>query len=295
LAVSHAQPQPAVLLAVPVHDEGERLAAFLADLAALSPGSGAPPTRVVVVDDGSRPATARLQAEAVEAAARRFVEAGSPHSIELRTCPGNQGKGAAIRMAWGAGEGARWLGFVDGDGAVPAREVWRVAAQLGQAPAFEALVAARLRGVGRRVQRAALRELQGRAFSLLVEAVLGLGLRDPQCGLKFFRAAWLAPILPALQERRWLLDLELLLLLARRGAMVAEEGIDWQESGRSKVLPGVDPLRMLVGLLQMRARLGWVRTRSVNVTDLPGACTAQRGPTLPVHAADSRRAGVGQE
>jgi dolichyl-phosphate beta-glucosyltransferase len=249
-------PRPAIRLVIPVHDEGPYLAAFLGELVEAAPGTGAPPTHLVVVDDGSEPVAAREQAESVAAAARHLAAAGSPHAVELGTGPGNQGKGAAIRLGWGAGDGAGWLGFVDGDGAVPAPEVWRLAAMLGGAPAFDVLVGARRSGAGREVRRKPFRDLQGRAFAAAVEAILGLGLHDPQCGLKLFRADLLAPLLPSLRERRWLLDLELLLALARGGARVAEEPIDWHERGRSRVVAGVDPLRMLAGLLLLRARLG---------------------------------------
>jgi len=242
-----------IRLVIPVHDEGARLVSFLSELAALARGASAPPTEVIVVDDGSGPASARLHAGAVAAAARRFADERSPHSITLVTAPENQGKGAAIRLGWGAG-GAAWLGFVDGDGAVPAAEVWRLATMLSAAPHLDALLGVRKRRAGRRVQRTPLRDLQGRVFARLVEAVLGLGLHDPQCGLKFFRAERIVALLPALEERHWLLDLEVLLTLARAGGRFLEEPIDWCETGHSKLIAVVDPLRMAMGLLRIRAR-----------------------------------------
>ena len=45
-------------------------------------------------------------------------------------------------------------------------------------------------------------------------------------------------------------------LLQRRGARCVEEPIDWADPGRSKIVPLLDPLRMLAGLLSMRRRLG---------------------------------------
>ena len=247
-------PPATVRLVVPVHDEGAHLAAFLEALVAAVPTAGAPATSFVVVDDGSAPPAAAIQAEAVAAAAARL--AGSPHAIALVMSPANLGKGAAIRLGWGNGDGAGWLGFVDGDGAVPAAEVWRLLGLVGEAATFDALLATRL-GPGRRhVRRAALRDLQGRAFALAADAVLGLGLHDPQCGLKLFRAARLAPLLPALEERRWLLDLELVLRLAGTGARLTEAPIDWMETSHSKLVAVIDPLRMLVGVVGLRRRLG---------------------------------------
>jgi dolichyl-phosphate beta-glucosyltransferase len=254
-------PSHPVLVAIPVHDEGPLLADFLGQLAALAPPDGAPATRLVVVDDGSRPEAARVQAEAVAEAAGALAAAGSPHAVELVRAPVNRGKGAAIRLGWGDGRGARWLGFVDGDGAVPAAEVWRLASLAVAGEPAAALLGARLRGAGRRVERTPLRDLQGRAFAAAVRATLGLRLRDPQCGLKLFRAERLAPHLGALREERWLLDLELLLQLTRAGDRLEEIPIDWRESSRSKVIAAVDPFRMLLGLLRLRRRLGTARRK----------------------------------
>jgi dolichyl-phosphate beta-glucosyltransferase len=247
---------PTLCLVVPVHDEGARLATFLQALVASAPDPGATSVQIVVVDDGSGPGAARLQADAVAEAALRLAAAASPHAITLITTPLNQGKGAAIRLGWSVEAGAEWMGFVDGDGAVPALEVWRLATRLAGAPTFDVLSGARLGQLGRRVQRTPLRRLQGRVFARAVEAVLGLGLQDPQCGLKLFRAERLRPLLPRLQEGRWLLDLELLLALSHAGARIVEESIEWRESGRSRLIAGLDPVRMLAGLFRLRARLG---------------------------------------
>jgi len=69
------------------------------------------------------------------------------------------------------------------------------------------------------------------------------------------RADLLRPLLDVLQEQRWLLDVELLVLLKRRGARFLEVPIDWEDFGGSKVVPGLDAARMFWGLLKLRRRL----------------------------------------
>ena len=81
------------------------------------------------------------------------------------------------------------------------------------------------------------------------------GCYDTQCGVKLFRASLLRPLLPELREERWLLDVELLALLARRHARILEVPIDWAEVGGSKITPGLDALRMFWGLTRLRRRL----------------------------------------
>lgn len=245
-----------VQLAIPVHDEGERFARFVLDLAAGAPTAYA--AEIVVIDDGSDPRALRVHEQAVAEAACRLRAANPHHRIRLVASGANRGKGATIRRGWGDGSGATWLGFVDGDGAAPASEVWRVASSLESRAPFDALLATRVRTRERLVRRTLFRGLQGRVFSGLVQRILDLGLGDPQCGLKFFRSSALAPLLVVLQEDRWLLDAEILLHLRNRGARLAEMPIDWTEGGKTGVRFLVDPLKMWVGLHGLRSRIGVV-------------------------------------
>jgi len=48
----------------------------------------------------------------------------------------------------------------------------------------------------------------------------------------------------------------LLALLKRAGARFREEPIDWSDPGDSKVVPGLDALRMAAGLWRLRRRMG---------------------------------------
>lgn len=246
-------PSADLLMVIPIRDEGEHFERFLRDLADCPP---APVTRFVVVDDGSTPEMSAIQARAIEAFRNRMREAGRPHRIELLVARVNGGKGLAIRRGWGDAAAARWLGFVDGDGAVPAREVWRLASSLDPAAPFDALLSSRVRTPGRSVTRKPLRALQGAVFARVANALLHLDVGDPQCGLKFFRADRLLPLLPVLRESRWSLDPELLLLLRRAGCDFREEPIDWAEHAASKVVFGVDAISMLWRLIRLRRRIG---------------------------------------
>ncbi|HSN13836.1 MAG TPA: glycosyltransferase [Anaeromyxobacteraceae bacterium] len=246
--------QPAdLLMIIPVRNEGERLQRFLSDLSECPP---LPVTEFVVVDDASGREAAELQVQGVAWFAERMRDAGRPHRIRLVVAPAHGGKGAAIRLGWGDGTAARWLGFVDGDGAVPAREVWRLATTLVPDPPFDALLGSRVRAPGRVVRRHLLRGLQGAAFARAANALLRIGVADPQCGLKLFRADRLRPLLPGLRERGWTLDPELLLLLRKAGGSLREAPIDWTEHGKSKVVFGIDAVRMLWQVLRLRRRLG---------------------------------------
>jgi dolichyl-phosphate beta-glucosyltransferase len=241
---------------MPAYNEGERLHTFLQDWATTACAFPHPHVTAVVVDDGSHEPKATAHQRAVEAAQRALTAGGAPHHVEYVRMPRNQGKGAAICFGWDSfGSSADWLGFIDSDGALPAREFWRLAAMLPSVSA-DAVCGSRIKMAGRTVERSMFRHLQGRTFATAVDELFHLGLYDTQCGLKFFRTSAVAPILPTLQETRWLLDVELLARLQRRGANVLEMPVDCHQHGASSLVVGVDSVKMFVRLIGLRRRLG---------------------------------------
>jgi hypothetical protein len=117
---------------------------------------------------------------------------------------------------------------------------------------------ARVRLLGRSIERSALRHYLGRMFATAASITLGLGIYDTQCGAKLFRAS---PAMQALFQEpfltRWLFDVEILarLIHARRGTRLPQvEDIvyefplhEWHDVAGSKVRPG-DFVRALFGL-----------------------------------------------
>jgi dolichyl-phosphate beta-glucosyltransferase len=244
-----------VTTVIPAFNEGDRLFTFLQDWAGA--GLAHPTLRVtaLVVDDGSRAQAAARQRQAVEAAADLLKRSGASHDVRYLGSDRNRGKGAAIRWGWSqADPGADWLGFVDADGALPAREYWRLAAALPSAPA-DVVCGSRIRMAGRTIERSLFRHLQGRVFATAVDGLFHFGFYDTQCGLKFFRAPLLRPILPVLREERWLLDVEVLARLQDAGARFMEIPVDCNQEGASSLVLGVDPAKMLVRLFRLRRRL----------------------------------------
>jgi len=255
-------PHTPVSIVIPAYDEGERLPVFLRAVVGRALATARPRLELIVVDDGSATEHARAHGAAVAEAAETLRQAGSPHRVRLVTQSRNQGKGAAIRRGWAeADPEAGWLGFVDADGSVCAVELIRLVDMLRPDARFDALCGARVRTAGRRVRRSLFRHLQGRMFALLVEGVFGLGLSDTQCGVKFARAERLRPLLATLREGGWLLDVEMLAALHRAGASLAEEAIDWADTGSSHVRFGVDAARMAWGLRALKRHLASAEPR----------------------------------
>jgi dolichyl-phosphate beta-glucosyltransferase len=246
---------PSLVTAIPAFNEGDRLHTFLQDLAATAHTIDSPRVTVVVVDDGSREIEAARHQQAVDAA-NCLLAARGVHQVRFLRSERNHGKGASIRFGWNSvGAEADWFGFVDGDGALPAREFWRLAAMLTNPPA-DVICGSRIKMSGHTIERSLFRHLQGRAFATAVDELFHLGHYDTQCGLKFFRASFLRPILPILQEDRWLLDVELLARLRQAGACSVEVPVDCFQRNGTTLIFGVDSAKMLVRLLQLRRKLG---------------------------------------
>lgn len=240
---------------VPAYNEGDGLCRFLEAWASEGSRCTSLAASLIVVDDGSDAQHDARQREGVAAAAGLLREAGSPHAISYVRSDRNRGKGASIRLGWSRADAdADWLGFIDGDGALPAREYWRVAALLGATDA-DALCGSRVKMAGREIERSLFRHLQGRVFATVVEEVFHLGFYDTQCGFKFFRESLLRPLLPRLQEQRWLLDIEVLDLMRAAGARFVEIPVDCYQRGGSSLVFAIDPLKMALRLLSLRRRL----------------------------------------
>lgn len=181
--------------------------------------------RVIVVDDGSRDATAS-----------RAAEAGAEVVRHVHNC----GKGAALRTGW---RRARELGFVwalclDGDGQHAPEDIpafLRCAERTGAA-----LV------VGNRMQQPGAmpwpRRQVNRWMSRRISRRAGQPLPDTQCGFRLMNLAAWATV--SLQTTRFEIESEVLLAFVRAGQKVEFVPIQVLYQGqRSKIHPVADALR----------------------------------------------------
>lgn len=88
---------------------------------------------------------------------------------------------------------------------------------------------------GARVVRSAKREAISRGYNLLVRFVLGLRVKDAQCGFKAMRADIARRLVPGVENRSWFFDTELLVRAERAGLRVHELPVDWIDDPDSRV------------------------------------------------------------
>lgn len=270
-----------ISVTIPAYNEGERLPPYMGRLVEVGLASPSPAIEFIVSDDGSAPTHAEQQRACVAAAQAMAAKAGCPHRFTYVAAERNGGKGSAIRRGWRhASPGVRWLAFLDADGSVRAEDFFRLAALAGSAEDADVVAGSRILMAGRQVSRNLFRHLQGRVFATFTDLRFQLRFYDTQCGVKFFRASLLRPLLPLLREERWLLDVELLALMKRSRARAMEVPIDWEDVGGSKLVPGMDALRMFWGLMRLKQRLD-------RLPDMPGVPEVGGGTPLDVEGQDA--------
>lgn len=232
---------------VPCYDEERRLdqdafAAFLRQ------ESG--PT-LVFVDDGSRDRTRDILHE---------LAAANPARAKVLGMPENRGKAEAVRLGMRSAlaGGARYTGFWDADLATPLAQIAEFAAVLDEQPGIDVVMGARVRMLGRNIERYGSRHLVGRFYATVASFVLGLPVYDTQCGAKLLRTSpELSDALAAPFRSRWSFDVE---LLQRLQHAWGDRGFDrivefpllrWQHVGNSKLslLGGAAAFAVLFRLL----------------------------------------------
>ena len=237
-------------LVIPCYNEAVRLDrdAFAAALA--SPDA---PT-FLFVDDGSADGTGSVLQQLVE-------DAGSGRVLRL---PKNVGKGEAVRAGLSAAlrAGAARVGYWDADLATPLDAVDVFEQVLDERPEIEVVFGARVRLLGRRIERSAARHYIGRAYATAASLALRLPVYDTQCGAKVFRAT------PALEtalghrfRSRWGFDVELISRLQEAwghrgvGSILEVPLREWRDIGRSKVslLGGAKAYLFVLAMLGRRA------------------------------------------
>ena len=172
-------------------------------------------------------------------------------SVEVLHKPVNAGKSEAVRdgmlRAIELGRGS-FVGFWDADLATPLQAIPALLQKLIDHPQLQMVFGARIRLLGRQVNRRAVRHYLGRVFATVVSIVLRLPIYDTQCGAKIFR------ITPALSKvlgqpftSRWVFDVELLarfIALDKGDVQPLHDSIyefpldNWEDVAGSKVKPG---------------------------------------------------------
>jgi len=154
--------------------------------------------------------------------------------IRVLECP-EAGKGAAIRFA-AQNSQADIFGFIDADLSADPDMIAPMVKKIidGQATALasdrgqaDIVIGSRLADT-RTTNRSWLRTLSSQFFNLMAKLILGLKVKDAQCGLKVMNSR-AKTILASCQEKGWFLDIEFLARIAQDGFRIVEVPVPWIE------------------------------------------------------------------
>ena len=198
------------------------------------------PYEVIVVDDGSKDATATV----VTARGR---------GVRLFVNEQNRGKGASVRRGMLAGS-MPWRVFLDADNSA---RIDNLAAVDALAATGATVVIASRRAADSNVVRKQhpIRRFLGNSAPLLTKLIALPDLSDTQCGFKAFRGDVSDDVFSRATIDRFMFDVEILLLARRLGHKIHEIGIAWDNPTESTLKVSSDTPQMLGDLLRTTWRL----------------------------------------
>ncbi|HWY49183.1 MAG TPA: dolichyl-phosphate beta-glucosyltransferase [Bryobacteraceae bacterium] len=227
-------------IVIPAYNEENRLAKTLDRILEWLPEQRLKFQEVIVVDDGSRDATAGV--------VDKYSKPPSP--IRLLRNPGNRGKGYAVRHGMLDAEGD-WILYTDADLSSPIEELQKLSSA---AAAQNAVIAIGSRAVDRSlvaVHQSAFREYSGRFFNLVMRTVTGLPFHDTQCGFKLYRADAAKEVFSRQEQDGFSFDVEDLVIAKKLGLRAVEVPVRWSNVEGTKVTMG-QGIRSFTDLLQIR-------------------------------------------
>ena len=230
---------PDYSVVIPAYNESRRLGPSLEKILDFLQSRGWH-AEVIVVNDGSSDNTAQI--------ARAYAQ--RHNQVRLLENPGNRGKGYSVRHGMLEARG-NVLIFSDADLSSPFTEAVKLVAAIRDGA--DVAVGSRWMDPSLMTQRQSLRrQLLGRCFNLVSRVVLGLRLKDTQCGLKAFTRPAALAIFPRQHIERWGFDAELLYLARWLGLRTAEVPVEWAHDKGSRINPLRDGLSMLRETLLIR-------------------------------------------
>ncbi len=220
---------------IPAYNEEKNILTTLAKVIAYLNLTGLD-WEVLVVDDGSSDKTFSL------------VAANFPGQVKLLRHLNNQGKGAAVRSGALAALGEAIL-FLDADYSTEITELDNFLPQLKAGG--DLIIGSRALPASRIIKKQFwLKIFLGQAGNGLIQLLLGLPVKDSQCGFKLFSKKALM-IFSKQKINRWGFDFELLFLAKKYGLAVAELPVTWTNQPASRVRTR-DYFKTLVDLIKLK-------------------------------------------
>jgi len=100
------------------------------------------------------------------------------------------------------------------------------------------------------ITRTGGREIASRTYNFLVRFILRSTVHDHQCGFKAFNRERILSVLPAIHDRHWFWDTELIVRCQRKGYRICEFPVRWR-AGKGTTVKPKDSLTMGWSVLKL--------------------------------------------
>lgn len=224
---------PYLSVIIPAYNEAERIVPSIGAIASHICDLGFD-WELIIADDGSKDATVAL------------VEGLGLVNARVLKAPKNGGKGSAVKRGMLAARGKYRL-FADADNSTPIEEVSKLLAKIdgSQTPRYDIAIGSRAAEGAQESNKSLLRRIFSGGLRMMVKHVLGINVRDTQCGFKLYTAEAAVRLHKAQTMMGFSFDLEVLYLAAKYGYKVAEVPVAWVDAPGSKVNPTKEAKRFI--------------------------------------------------
>jgi len=226
---------PLLSIVIPAYNEAIRIVPTIGAMSSYVCGLDIA-WELIVADDGSKDDTVAL-CTGLELANLRVLIAEK-----------NGGKGSAVRRGVLAARGERIL-FADADNSTPIEEVSNLMRRMDEG--YDVVVGSRAAGGAEEAHRSLIRRTMSNTLRAMIRPILGMNIKDTQCGFKLFKRAAAQRIFTAQTIMGFSFDLEILYLAHKYGYKVAEQPVSWIDAPGSKV----DKMKEIRRFLKDMARI----------------------------------------
>ena len=175
---------------------------------------------IIIVDDGSTDST------------HIVLNSYLNDKIKLITLDENMGKGYAVRTGVLASK-YKWILFTDADNSTSIEMIGKL---YGYTYKYKLIIGSRnLKNSKRIIKQPFYRSFGGNIFPVFVRVILGIKIKDTQCGFKLMERDIAKMFFKVQKEYRFAFDVELINYYLFYSIPVKEVAIDWYNDTSSKV------------------------------------------------------------